>query len=108
MFGGKRKRYNGDVASLLPAFGFNLEEAGVMKTLNALDIAWDQGYSPYEGALYVAYLVFSGMLKTKEPRAQSVLEKIRFVQTDWVTKGIVRKEIAARFSAKADEWQRMA
>ena len=36
----RRKRYNGDVAAILPALGVDMEEAGVMKLLNVLDIAW--------------------------------------------------------------------
>lgn len=105
MFGGKRRQYNGDVAALLPAFGFTLEEAGSMKVLSALDIAWQQNYSTYEAALYVGYLVFSGMLKAKESRAPQVREKISYIQADWVEKALVRSELAARFSAKADEWE---
>ena len=82
MFFNKRRKYNGKVAALLPAFGFDLEEASVIKTANVLDIAWDQNYTEYEGALYVAYLVLSGMLKAKETRANDVLEKIEYIQKD--------------------------
>ncbi len=77
MFFNKRRKFNGQVAALLPAFGFNLEEAGVMKTLNGLDIAWQKKYTEYEAALFVAYLVFSGMLKAGEPRASDVIGRIR-------------------------------
>ena len=104
MFFNRRKKYNGQVAALLPAFGFNLEEAGVMKTANVLDIAWEQKYSEYEGALYVAYLVFAGMLKAEESRADDVKSKIEYVQNDWVSKGLVRHDLASRFSSKAKEW----
>lgn len=104
MFFTKRKQYNGQVATLLPAFGFNLDDAGTMKTLNTLDIAWQQGYNEYEAALYVAYLVFSGMLKAGSPRADEVIGRIRFVQPEWVKKGIVREELATRFATKAEEW----
>lgn len=104
MFFNTRRKYNGKVAALLPAFGFNLEEAGVMKTANVLDIAWDQKYSEYEGALYVAYLVFSGMLKAGDTRAEDVKNKIEYVQKDWVAKGLVSNELASRFSSKANEW----
>lgn len=103
MFFNKRKRYNGDVATLLPAFGFDLEEAGAMKTLNVLDIAWQQGYSQHEAALFVGYCVFAGMLDAKHQKTNDVLERIRFVQRDWVAKGIVRSNLVEAFSAKADE-----
>lgn len=104
MFFNRRKKYNGQVAALLPEFGFDLEEAGVMKTANVLDIAWNQKYSEYEGALYVAYLVFAGMLKAEESRANEVIKKIECLQSDWVSKGLVRQELASRFSTKAKEW----
>ncbi|WP_027252382.1 hypothetical protein [Photobacterium halotolerans] len=104
MFFNRRKKYNGKVAALLPAFGFDLEEAGVMKTVNVLDIAWNQKYSEYEGAIYVAYLVFSGMLKAGDTRANEVMGKIEYVQNDWLSKGLVRKELASRFLSKAKEW----
>tara|TARA_R110001592_G_scaffold47479_2_gene150394 strand:+ start:1067 stop:1792 length:726 start_codon:yes stop_codon:yes gene_type:complete len=104
MFFNRRRKYNGKVAALLPAFGFNLEEAGVMKTTNVLDIAWNQKYSEYEGALYVAYLVFSGMLKARDSRADEVLGKIEYIQKDWVSRGLIRKELASQFSSKAKEW----
>lgn len=102
MIFGKRRKYNGQVAALLPAFGFDLEDAGMMKTADVLDIAWQQKYTEYEGALFVAYLVYAGMIKAGEPRGNEVLEKIRFVSNDWVKKGIVRQELAAQFSSKTD------
>ena len=104
MFFNRRQKYNGQVAALLPAFGFNLEESGVIKTADVLDIAWKQKYSEYEGALYVAYLVFSGMLKAGQDRADEVMRRVRYVQADWVSKRLVREELAERFSAKAEEW----
>lgn len=106
MFFSKRKRYNGQVALLLPAFGFTLDEAGMIKTLDCLDIAWQQGYSEYEAALFIAYLVFSGMLKTGSPRAHDVIGRIQFLEQEWISKGVVREDLATRFRSKADEWMR--
>jgi hypothetical protein len=104
MFFNKRRRYNGAVATLLPAFGFTLDEAGTMKTLNVLDTAWQQKYNENEAALFVAYLFFHGVLKVDRARADEILARIKFVEGDWSRKGIVRKELASRFSAKANEW----
>ena len=87
----------------MPAFGFSLEEAGVMKTAKVLDIAWEQKYNEYEGALYVAYLVLAGMLKAEENRADDVVEKIDYIQNDWVSKSLVRRELISRFSSKVKE-----
>lgn len=95
---------NGRVAALLPAFGFDLEEAGMMKTLEVLDIAWQHKYNQYEGALYVAYLVFSGMLKSGNEKTNFVKQQIGRLQVDWVEKKLVRTELATRFTSKADEW----
>jgi hypothetical protein len=55
MFFSRRRRYNGDVAALLPAFGIDMEEAGTFKILDVLDIAWSRKYNIYEAALLVAY-----------------------------------------------------
>ncbi|OGI50300.1 MAG: hypothetical protein A3E57_07615 [Candidatus Muproteobacteria bacterium RIFCSPHIGHO2_12_FULL_60_33] len=104
MFFNNRKKFNGHVVELLPRFGFDLDEAGVMKTASALDIAWQQKYSHYEAALYVAYLVFAGMLKANEPRAHDVIRCIRSTSSEWVSQGVVRENLASQFSSKADEW----
>lgn len=104
MFFNNRKKFNGQVAELLPQLGFDLDEAGVMKTANVLDIAWQQKYNHYEAALYVAYLVFAGMLKANESRASDVLQRIRSTSSEWVSQGVVREDLANQFSSKANEW----
>ncbi|TQE98564.1 MAG: hypothetical protein FKY71_13195 [Spiribacter salinus] len=102
MFFRRRRKYNGAVAELLPEFGFDLEDAGVMKTLDVLDIAWQQGYSKHEAALFVGYLVYSGMHKAGEGRAADVRERIRAVQRGWVEDGVVRAELAEQFETRMD------
>lgn len=103
--GVKRKRYNGDVAALLPSFGFTAEEAGAWKVLEVLDIAWSQKYSEYEGALFVSYLFLSGIIKEKDiPRSKKVINRIKEVQPSWLSMGLVRHEIANRLTMKADGW----
>jgi hypothetical protein len=104
MFFNNRKKFNGQVAELFPQFGFTLDEAGIMKTANTLDIAWQQKYNHYEAALYIAYLVFAGMLKVKEPRASDVIQRIRSLSSEWVSQGVVRENLANQFSSKANEW----
>lgn len=104
VFFNKRRRYNGTVATLLPAFGFTLEEAGPIKTLEVLDTAWQQNYSVNEAALFVAYLFLHGAITKDYGDVAETLRRIKFVQADWVKKGIVRQELAERFSAKANEW----
>mgnify|MGYP001568717612 CR=1 FL=1 len=92
MFFNKRKRYNGDVATLLPAFGIDMEEAGVFKLLIVLDAAWEQKYSVYEAALLVAYSFAGGLYQHGLAERADILikEKILPIQNDWIKKNIVR------------------
>jgi hypothetical protein len=103
MFIDKRKTFNGQVAELIPIFGFNLDEAGVMKTANALDIAWQQKYSHHEAALYIAYLVYAGLFKASDPRASDVMKRIRHTSNEWVVQGDVRENLAKQFSTKIND-----
>jgi hypothetical protein len=94
MFFNKRKRYNGDVSALLPAFGIDLHEAGVMKVLNVLDIAWEKVYNQYEGALLVAYGFAAGLSDIDVQRAEKLVsERLYDVQKDWIKKGLVRASL---------------
>ncbi len=102
MFFNKRKRYNGDVATLLPAFGIDMEEAGVFKLLNVLDIAWAQKYSIYEAALLVAYSFAGGLYQNGlvERADDLIKEKLLPIQKDWIKKNIVRPELVAPWPEK--------
>jgi hypothetical protein len=98
MFFNRRKRYNGDVSALLPAFGIDLREAGVFKVLEVLDVAWDHKYNQYEGALLVANAFAAGLYKTDPQRADKfVNERLNDIQRDWVKKGIVRSTLVERW-----------
>ena len=96
----RRKKYNGDVAVLLPEFGFDLEEAGVFKLLNVLDIAWREKYTVYEAALLVANSFGAGLYEAGEiERADEFVEnKIIPIQDDWIKKGNVRESLAKSMS----------
>jgi hypothetical protein len=98
MFFNKRKRFNGDVTALLPAFGIDTKEAGVFKVLDILDIAWDQSYSTYEAALLVAYSFVAGLYDHDFERA-ALLAKDRLlpIQSDWIGKGIVRAQLVEKW-----------
>jgi hypothetical protein len=102
MFFNKRRRYNGDVGTLLPAFGIDMEEAGVFKLLNVLDIAWAQKYSIYEAALLVAYSFAGGLYQNGLiERAEALTkDKLLPIQNDWIKKGIVRPELVAPWPEK--------
>ena len=94
MFFNKRKRFNGDVAILLPAFGIDMNEAGVMKLLAILDLAWKDKYNQYEAALLVAYGFAGGLYESDLQRAEKFnAEKLQPIQDDWLKKGIVRSEL---------------
>lgn len=98
MFFNRRRRYNGDVSALLPAFGIDLHEAGVMKFLNVLDIAWDKSYNQYEGALLVAYSFAAGLYQRDVPRADKfVAERLKEIQDGWIKKGIVRPTLVEKW-----------
>jgi hypothetical protein len=82
-----------------------LDEAGPIKALNVLDIAWAKGFTPTEAALLIAYSVAGGFAGGGYIyRAQHLLrEKIRPVQDDWLKKGIVRQEVVRGWYPKAEE-----
>ena len=98
----KRYRYNGDVATFLPAFGFSMEEAGVFGLLNVLDIAWAQKYSVYEAALLVAYSFAAGLYKRElvERADTFIKDNLLPIQQDWINKGIVRAELVSLWPEK--------
>jgi hypothetical protein len=98
MFFNKRKRYNGDVSALLPAFGIDLRDAGVMKVLNVLDIAWEKEYNQYEGALLVAYSYAAGLYKINPQAADKLVnERLYDIQRDWIGKGIVNAKLVEKW-----------
>ncbi|HCQ67270.1 MAG TPA: hypothetical protein DIU07_19935 [Rhodobacteraceae bacterium] len=101
----RRKKYNGRVAALLPALGIQESDFGVFSLLDTLDIAWSQNYTEYEAALLVSYTVYGGMMRAGEPRAADVKSSIARVQGDWLAKGLVSKDLVARFSEKVGEWE---
>jgi hypothetical protein len=105
MFFNRRKRYNGDVAALLPAFGIDMDEAGVFKLLNVLDIAWTQKYSAYEGALLVGYSFAAGLYQhgSAERADALVKEKLLPIQKDWIRKGIVRSQLVEDWPGKLEQ-----
>lgn len=88
MFFDRRRKYNGNVAALLPAFDVDLKEA-VMKVLGVLDVAWADKYSTYEAALVLAYgFVFGLYEKNDHQRANQIArDRIKPIQSDWIKKG---------------------
>jgi len=97
MFFNRRKRYNADVGSLLPVFGIDIEEAGVFKLMDIVDIAWARKYSAYEAALLIAYSFASGLNRDGlvERTNAFVKDKLLPAQEDWIKKGHVRLELVA-------------
>lgn len=105
MFFKSRRRYNGDVAALLPAFRIDLEEAGMFATLEVLDQAWAARFNQYEGALMVAYCFAGGLYNRNEVRRADtfVAENLAPVQNDWVKKGLIRPELVERGKVSLDK-----
>ena len=105
MFGNKRKEFNARVSLLFPGFGFTLDDAGVFRTLEALDAAWERKYNDYESALYCAYLTYGGMLKLKDKRHTTIMENIRFIERDWLSKSVVQPSIVNYLRESAKGWE---
>lgn len=105
MFFNRRKRYNGDVSALLPAFGFDMQESGLMKTLGILDHTWADNYSAYEAALVVAYGFAFGLYENNEHQRADALvqDRVKPIQADWIERGIVRPQLMAPFAKRLEE-----
>lgn len=105
MFFNRRERYNGDVVALLPAFGIDLEEAGVMKVLGILDTAWADNYSIYEAALVLAYGFAFGLYEKMELQRADRLaqDRLKPIQADWIKKGIIRPQLIELFAKRLEE-----
>ncbi len=95
----RRKKYNGRVAALLPAFGLSIDDGGVFGVLDILDGTWRKGMNEYEAALQISYTIYGGMLKANEPRANEVILRMTGIQSDWVKKGLVTQELVQGFSS---------
>ena len=105
MFFNKRRKWNGEVAGLLPTFGLSIEVVGPFAALEALDIVFPKGYSPHEGALYLAYLSYSTFVKEGDERASVLLDRITFAENDWLQAGRVGEKLVNGWRKKAREWE---
>ncbi len=105
MFFNRRRKWNGDVAALLPTFDLTIEIAGPMAALEALDLVYPKGFSPQEGALYLAYLCYSTFLKEDYPKASNLRKRIRFAEDDWGKAGRVNPRNVEAWRAKAASWE---
>lgn len=100
MFLTRRKRYNADVAALVPAFHIDMEKAGETKMLDILNVGWNRKYNVYEAALLVAYSYSAGLYERQRYSAadEMVFERIKPVQEDWLKEKIVRPKIIDNFN----------
>jgi hypothetical protein len=105
MFFNRRKKWNGEVAALLPTFDLSIEMVGPMAALEALDLVYPKGFSAQEGALYLAYLSYSTFLKERDPRASNLQKRIRFAEGDWITAGRVNPRNVEAWREKAKAWE---
>lgn len=110
MFFNRRKRYNGDVSALLPAFGIDMQEIGIMSALGILDHAWADKYSVYEAALVLAYRQAFALYENKELQRADRLaqDRLKPIQADWIKKGIVQPQRMEQFAKRLDERMVMA
>ena len=105
MFFNRRKKWNGEVAALLPTFDLTIEIVGPMAALEALDLVYPKGFSAQEGALYLAYLSYSTFLKEHDSRASNLQKRIRFAEGDWITTGRVNPQNVEAWRKKAKTWE---
>lgn len=105
MFFNRRRKWNGDVAALLPTFDLTIEMVGPMAALEALDLVYPKGFSAQEAALYLAYLSYSTFLKERDPRASNLQKRIRFAERDWISAGRVNPRNVEAWREKARLWE---
>ena len=108
MFFNKRKKWNSEVAALLPTFDLTIEIVGPLDALEVLDIVYPKGFSAQEGALYLAYLSYSTFLKERDSRAERLKSRIRFAENEWGKGGKVNPRTVDAWQKKAVEWERDA
>lgn len=84
MFFNKRKRYNSKVEELLPHLGTSIEEAGLIKSLDALDIAYSKNLSAYEAAAFIANSVYLSLVRESPEKAEAVRRKIDKTLRQWL------------------------
>lgn len=106
MFFGRRRRWNGEVVSLLPMFDLTPEILGSpLAILDSLDMVYKKGYSHQEGALFLAYNVYATFLKTDDHRTVDLAYRINVAEENWLKIGRVNP---ARISAWRAYAQRKA
>ncbi len=104
VFFSRRRKFNGNVVRLFPAFEFSLENAGGIQTLHALDIAWKKGFNEYEAAYYIAILMLSGLAEAEEfKRAQAAHERLMLVSASWLRDGLISEPFVSGLQPMVDE-----
>ncbi|SNR34867.1 hypothetical protein [Puniceibacterium sediminis] len=105
MFFGRRKKWNGQVATFLPTFGLDIETVGHMAALEALDLVYPKGFSAEEGSLYLAYLSYSTFVKEHDQRAVDLKERITHAENTWIASGRVNPTNVIAWQDKARSWE---
>jgi hypothetical protein len=108
MFFNRRKKWNGEVAALLPTFDLTIEIVGPLAALDALDLVYPKGFSTQEGALYLAYLSYATFLKQQDSRAEGLKSRIAFAENEWIKAGRANPRNVDAWQRKAVEWERHA
>ena len=100
---GRKKKYNDEVSALLPVLGIDFNSAGD-KSEKVLSMAWKEGYSVHEAALFVAYNFLGYLGKNRGIRA--ALDYIEFIQpteNQWVNEDAVHEQYPRRWRAAIDQ-----
>ncbi|MDR9427629.1 MAG: hypothetical protein RI553_05900 [Salibaculum sp.] len=102
MFFNKRKKWNSQVASLMPTFGLDIQQMGVMSALESLDLVYPKGFSPQEAALYLAYVTYNSLLSKGALDAAAVVGKrIPDAENEWVKLHLVNPRNPKAWREKA-------
>lgn len=103
MFFGRRRRWNGEVVSLLPVFNLTPEIlGGPLAIIDSLDLVYKKGYSHQEGALFLAYNVYVSFLKTGDHRAADLAHRMQAAEENWLKIGRVTPANVSAWRAYAE------
>lgn len=96
------------VSLILPALELTINCFGPNVAIEALDLVYHDEFRPEEGALYLAYLRYSTLLRERDPRAIDLKQRIRLAEEVWKPAGRVTAENVKTWRERAVLWERAA
>jgi hypothetical protein len=105
MLPSRRRRWQSDVVTLLPAFGLTVEEIGPGVVDESLELVYPRGYNAHEAVLFLAYFAYGRRVRGEPERAAALIGVIDAVQAEWTREGTLRQEIVGEWRAKSAGWE---